>query len=130
MITAIELPPGNNDPRLMARVKTADGKDLLIFDPTDEETPVGLIRGELQGAYGDLADGAASQVDETPDPVKLDLPFASYRSSVAARGDVLHFEREYVVKQVEVPATDAAEFRKLEDMILSDEKSMAVLKKQ
>jgi Domain of Unknown Function with PDB structure (DUF3857)/Transglutaminase-like superfamily len=285
MITAIELPGGENDPRLMARVKTADGKELLIFDPTDEETPAGLIRGDLQGAYGDLADGAQSQVirmpvlapdsarqsrkgsfllnadgtltgdlnytftggdaavlrgrlkaqgakdvrqtweqglgavlpglslngfefhitpgldtplkldlhvsvpgygrqagplllvrprvlgsderdvpglmegkarkypielrhpgiwtdsydiqlpagyavDETPDPVKIDLPFASYHSSVSAKGDMLHFEREYVVKQVEVPAAQAAEFRKLEDAIVTDEKEMAVLKKE
>ena len=47
MITAIELPDGENDPRLMARVKAASGKTLLIFDPTDEETPVGLIRSEI-----------------------------------------------------------------------------------
>ncbi len=62
MITAIELPAGENDPRLMARVKAANGNSLLIFDPTDQETPVGLIRGELQGAYGNLSDGADSQV--------------------------------------------------------------------
>jgi hypothetical protein len=66
MITAIELPGGENDPRLMARVRTTDGRELLIFDPTDEETPVGLIRGDLQGAYGELADGAASGVIEMP----------------------------------------------------------------
>ncbi len=285
MITAIDLPVGENDPRLMARVETADGKELLIFDPTDEVTPVGLIRGDLQGAYGDLADGLQSQMirmpvlapdsarmvrkgsfllgadgaltgnldytftggngaglrrslkeqsakdvqqrweqllgavlpglslngfqfhntqgldaplnldmhlsvpgygrqagplllvrprvlgsyardvpgvldgearkypiefshpgiwtdsydiklpvgyalDEIPEPVQIELPFASYRSSVAAKGDVLHFEREYVVKRVEVPAAQAAEFRKLEDAIVTDEKGMAVLKKQ
>jgi hypothetical protein len=49
---------------------------------------------------------------------------------VAAEGDVLHYEREYVVKQVEVPAAQAAAFRKLEEVIIGDEKSMAVLKKQ
>jgi len=54
VITAIELPEGENDPRLVARVKAASGKTLLIFDPTDEATPVGLIRGELQGEYGTL----------------------------------------------------------------------------
>lgn len=285
MITAIELPPGENDPRLVARVKTADGKQLLIVDPTDEETPLGLIRGELQGAYGDLADGPASgviqlpvsapdsaelsrkgsfvlaadgsltggvtytftggdaagqreslkeqdakqvrrnweesldaalpgltlnqfqfhtpaelneplalnlqlsvanygrqagalllvrprvlgsdardvpgvmdgdarkypiemghpgiwrdsydiklpsgyAVDETPQPVKVDLPFASYSSTVAARGDVLHYEREFVVKQVNIPAAQAPAFRELEEAIIRDEKGMALLKKQ
>jgi len=285
MITAIELPEGENDPRLMARVKAANGKTLLIFDPTDEVTPVGLIRGQLQGAYGNISNGAHSQVlqmpvltpdsaeltrkgyftlapdgalagdvvetstgdaaarerwsiknkdskelreslekslgsdlpglafkgfefhqtadldkplnldlhlsasgyahasgpllllrprvlgsdaravpdvmegkpraysielghpgrfrdsfdialpagyvvDETPDPVNLDLDFANYHSSVSAKGNTLHYEREYVVRQVEIPPEKAAAFRRLESAILADEKGAAVLKKQ
>jgi hypothetical protein len=285
MITAIELPEGENDPRLMARVKAANGKTLLIFDPTDEETPVGLIRAQLQGAYGNIANGTDSQVlqmpvllpassglnrkgsfilsadgalagditevftgddatnergflkendsknirerlerglgselpglvfkgfefhqaaqldqpldldlhfsasgyahpagpllllrprvlgsrvhnvpdvmegkprkypielghpgrwldsfdiaippgyviDETPDPVNIDLDFASYHSAVSSKGNLLHYEREYVVRQVEIPPAKAADFRRLESTILADEKNAAVLKKQ
>jgi hypothetical protein len=285
MITAIELPDGENDPRLMARVKAANGKTLLIFDPTDEVTPVGLIRGQLQGAYGNISNGTFSQVlqmpvlppesavltrkgtftlvpdgtlagdvtvtftgddaarerwsvkdkdskelreslerslgsdlpglafkgfefhqtaeldqplsldlhlsatgyahssgpllllrprvlgsharavpevmegkprayaielghpgrwrdsfdiaippgyvvDETPDPVNIDVDFASYHSAVSVKGDLLHYEREYVVRQVEIPPARAADFRHLESIILSDEKSAAVFKKQ
>jgi hypothetical protein len=285
MITAIELPEGENDPRLMARAKAVNGKTLLIFDPTDEETPVGLIRGALQGAYGNISNGPDSQVllmpvlsadaaglnrqgtftltadgglsgdvtevftgddatgerwfikendakqtreklegslgaelpglvfkgfefrgaaelaqsldldlhfsasgyahtagpllllrprilgshgravsdvmdgkprhypielghpghwrdsfdivlpegyvvDETPDPVSIDLDFASYRSAVSAKGNLLHYESEYIVRQVEIPAAKAADFRRLENVILSDEKGTAILKKQ
>ncbi len=285
MITAIELPQGENDPRLMARVKLANGKTLLIFDPTDEVTPVGLISSDLQGAYGDLADGDQSQViempvlppdsggldrkgtfalgadgslagdiresftgddaslerwmlreevdkdvekqietalgaqlpglnfkgyefrnaasldrpleldlhlsvdnfarpsgpllllrprvvgsvarevpdvmegkprrfaielghpgcwresfdialpagyalDEAPDPVKIDVGFASYTSNVTAKGNVLHYEREYVVRDVAIPPAKAADFRKLESAIVEDEQGLAVLKKQ
>lgn len=285
MITAIELPAGENDPRLMARVKTASGKTLLIFDPTDEVTPVGLIRAQLQGAYGNLADGAQSQVlempvlapdsagvqrtgkfvlgadgslagdisesftgddagrqremlreevakdvermmetglgaqlpglnfksyafhnaanldrpldldlhfnvdnyarssgpllllrplvtgslarqvpgvmagkprdfaielghpgrwrdnfdialpagytlDEAPDPVNVDVGFASYSAKVTAQGNMLHYQREYVVRQVEIPPAKAADFRHLEGAILEDEQGMVVLKKQ
>jgi len=50
----------------VARVKAATGKTLLIFDPTDEETPVGLIRSALQGAYGNLSNGPDSQVLKMP----------------------------------------------------------------
>jgi hypothetical protein len=285
MITAIELPDGENDPRLLARVKAVNGKTLLIFDPTDEETPVGLIRDALQGAYGNISNGADSQVlqmpvlppdsagltrkgvftlaadgsiagdvsdqflgddatrerwfikdtdskelreslerglssdlpglafkgfefhqaadldkpldldlhlsaanyahasgplllvrprvlgshardvsdvmegkpriypielghpgrwqdsyditlpvgyvlDDAPEPVNIDLGFASYRSSVSAKGNSLHYEREYVVRQVEISASKAASFRQLENLILTDEKGTAVLKKQ
>ncbi len=281
MITAIEIPSDVQDARLKAIVKARDGKRYLIFDPTDERTPVGNLRSELQGGYGTLAAGPASQVialpvldpeangterkgvftlaadgtltgavdsshigptgaelrsmlkytdekerreywervvaeslpgvtldsfeftqppaldkplelhykvtarqyshqagslllvrprvlgsdarpfddkprvypidlgatgrwhtsfdinvpagyaiDETPDPVALDLDFASYHSTVTAKGSVLHYEREYVVRQVEIPAARVADFRRLESTILADEKNAAVLKKQ
>ena len=47
-------------------MKAANGKTLLIFDPTDEETPLGLISEALQGAWGNLANGADSQVLQMP----------------------------------------------------------------
>lgn len=285
MITAIELPEGQADARLAAWVKAANGKTLLIFDPTDEETPVGLIRAELQGAWGNISVGDASQVlrmpvlapessgltrkgvftlaadgsiagdvhetfvgddatnerwflkdsdakevretlekniasdlpnvafksyefggapnldqplkldlhleaatfahpsgtllllrprvlgthgrpapdimegkeraypieighpgrwrdsfditlpagyvvDETPDPVDVDVSFASYHSSITTKDNVLHYERNYVVKDVEIPAAKADDFRKLESAIYADERGTAVLKKQ
>ena len=281
MITAIEIPADVNDPRLMAVVKAKDGKRYLIFDPTDERTPVGNLRSDLQGSYGTLSAGASSQVialpilgpeangterkgaftlstdgtitglvdtthsgpegadlrtllkytnekerreslekaiardvpgvvlnsfeyvqppaldkpmeihykltatqyahqagslllvrprvigshavpfdnkprtvpidlsatgrwrdsfditlpdgytvDETPDAVNLDVDFASYRSTITAKGNLLHYEREYVVRQVQIPAEKAADFRKLQMAILTDEKGTAVLKKQ
>lgn len=281
MITAIEIPAGIEDARLKAVVKGKDGKRYLIFDPTDERTPVGNLESNLQGGYGTLAAGGASQVlalpvlgpdangterkgvftlaadgtltgsvdslhsgpggadlrmmlkysdererreavekavardvpgavmdsfqfvqppeldkplelhykfratqyahqagplllvrprvvssttlafddkprtlpidlnatgrwhdsfdialpagfvvDETPDPVDVDVEFASYHSAITAKGNQLHFEREYVVRQVQIPAEKAAAFRKLENAILMDEKGTAVLKKQ
>jgi hypothetical protein len=281
MITAIEVPADVQDPRLRAIVKAKDGKRYLIFDPTNERTPVGNLPSYLQGSYGTLAAGASSQiialpvldpdangteqkcsftlsadgtltgsvdtshsgpsganlreflkytdekerreywekhvaetlpgvsldafefvqppaldkplefhykvtahqyshqagslllvrprvvgtfalpfddkpriypfdlyatgrwrdsfditippgyiVDETPDAVSVDVGFASYHSSVSAKGILLHYEREYVVRQVEIPPSKAADFRLLESTILSDEKDSAVLKKQ
>jgi hypothetical protein len=281
MITAIELPADVQDPRLKAIVKANDGKRYLIFDPTDERTPVGNLPSEEQGGYGILSAGAASQiialpvlapdangsdrkgvftlapdgtltgsvdsshigpkggdlrsflkytddkerreaweqdialtlpgvtldafqftqpaaldkplefhykltarqyahqagplllvrprvvgtdalpfdnkprtvpidlvatgrwrdsfdialpsgyiVDETPDPVDVDVDFASYHSSVSAKGNLLHYESDYVVRQVEIPPGKAASFRQLENAILSGERSTAVLKKQ
>jgi hypothetical protein len=285
MITAIELPDGDNDPRLVARVKAGNGKTLLIFDPTDEVTPVGLIRSDLQGAYGNISNGEYSQVlrmpvlppdsasmsrkgsftlaadgtltgdineqfvgdeatsqrwflkendsrelreklekglgselpglsfkgfefsgseqldhplnldlhlsaagyahssgpllllrprvfgshanmvpdvmagkdraypielghpghwrdsydivipdgyvvDDTPEPVDVDVDFASYHALVSSKGKTLHYESEYVVRDIEIPASKAAAFRKLESAILNNEKGAAVLKKE
>jgi 1-acyl-sn-glycerol-3-phosphate acyltransferase len=281
MITAIEVPDDVKDPRLMAIVKGKDGKRYLIFDPTNERTPVGNLPNYLQGGYGTLAAGASSQVialpvlppdsngterkgeftldpsgtltgsvdtshsgpegadlrmmlkytdekerreywetsiardvpgvvlnsfqfiqpasldkplefhykltagqyahtagplllvrprvvgsdvlpfddkprtvpidlnatgrwhdsfditlpagyvvDETPDPINVDVDFATYHSTVTAKDNKLHYERDYVVRQVEIPADKAVAFRKLESAILSDEKGTAVLKRQ
>ena len=281
MIAAIEIPADVNDPRLMAIVKAKDGKRYLIFDPTDERTPVGNLASDMQGGYGTLVAGPASQVialpilspdangterkgaftlstdgtlsglvdtmhqgpegaeirtilkysdekqrreslekaisqdvpgvvldsfkfvqppaldkplevhykltaiqyahqagplllvrprvvgshslpfddkprtvpidlsatghwrdsfditlpagyvvDETPDPVSVDVDFASYRSNVTAKDNLLHYERDYVVRQVQIPAEKAGDFRKLQSIILMDEKGTAVLKKQ
>jgi hypothetical protein len=281
MITAIQLPPDVKDPRLMAVVNGSDGNRYLIFDPTDERTPVGNLPSDEQGGYGLLAAGPSSQimelpvlepsangtdatgkfmldadgtlsgsvdtshfgpegadlrlflkytdqkerrdewetyvardlpgvvldsfefqepdvlskplefhfkvtahqyahvagplllvrprvlgsmamhfddkprkvpfdldgtghwhdsyditlptgyvVDETPDPVDIDMDFASYHASATAKGNVLHYDMVYTVREVEIPADRAADFRKLESAILSDEKGTAVLKKQ
>jgi hypothetical protein len=281
MITAIEIPTDVNDKRLMAVVKANDGKRYLIFDPTNERTPVGNLPEYEQGSYGIFAAGGASQiialpvlppdsngkerianftlaadgalsgtvdttsigsvgaylriglketteqqqreaveksialdlpgvvvdsfryvqpsdldkplelhykvtvrqyahvagplllvrprvlgdyavpfddklrkvpidldetgrwhdsydialptgyvVDETPDAVDIDLDFASYHASVTAKDNVLHYEVTYVVRRVELPADRAADFRKFELAILSDEKGTAVLKKE
>lgn len=281
MITAIEIPAEVEDPRLMAVVKAKDGKRYMIFDPTNERTPVGNLPSYLQGSYGTLATGPASQVialpvlspdananerkgsftlatdgtltgavestrsgsgggelrnvlkysdekerrealetavardvpgvvldslqyvqpseldkpieihykltagqyvrragplllmrprvvgsdvlpfddkprtvsidlgatgrwhdsydialpagytvDETPDPIDVDLDFASYHSAITAKDSHLHYEREYIVRQVEISADNASSFRKLESAILTDEKGTAILKKQ
>jgi hypothetical protein len=284
MITAIEIPDGVDDPRLLAVVKARNGKRYLIFDPTDERTPVGNLPSHEQGSYGLLANGVSSQVvalpilgpdsngtvekgqftlspdgtltgtldtshigpegsnmrkllkktddkerrevletllaqdvpgvtmnsyqfvqtpeldkpmefhikitaaqyahtagplllvrprvvgifgsvtqpfdnkprtlpididaaghwhdsydivipdgyevDETPDPVDVDMDFASYHSTISAKGNLIHYERDFVVKQVELPADKAQAFRKLEGAILMDEKGTAVLKKK
>jgi hypothetical protein len=77
----------------------------------------------------DITLPAGYTVDETPDPVSVDVGFASYRSSITAKGNVLHYEREYVVKDVQIPAEKAGDFRMLEASILEDEKGAVVLKK-
>ncbi len=281
MIAAIEIPPDVQDARLQAIVKGKNGKRFLIFDPTDERTPVGNLGSGLQGSYGTLAAGDDSQViqlpilppdangtdrkgtftlsgdgtltgtvdsfhtgpegadlrtalkytddrqrreafetiithdipgatinslefvqspefdkpmevhfkvtapqyahamgqlllvrphvvssdtqafdskprtvpidlsatgrwhdsfditipagylvDETPDPIDVDVDFAKYHSSISAKGNLLHYEREFIVRQVQIPPEKAPAFRKLEGAILTDEKGTAVLKKQ
>lgn len=52
MITAIKLPDGLTDPSLIATLQHPKLGKILFFDPTDEMTPFGQIRGSLQANYG------------------------------------------------------------------------------
>jgi hypothetical protein len=69
-------------------------------------------------------------VDDVPDPVTLDMGFATYHSEVKAESGTLHYARTYVLKKLELDPEDYAKLRKLEAVIASDENSDAVLKKQ
>jgi hypothetical protein len=65
-IAAIELPSGYSDARLKAIVKTHNGQRFLIFDPTNQYVPIGLLPTYLQGSYGTLVNGTESQVIQLP----------------------------------------------------------------
>jgi hypothetical protein len=56
--------------------------------------------------------------------------FASYKSEVKADGGVLHYSREYVVRQLDLAPEKSADVRKLMTAINADENSSAVLKKK
>ncbi|MFZ0633278.1 MAG: DUF3857 domain-containing transglutaminase family protein [Acidobacteriaceae bacterium] len=73
---------------------------------------------------------AGYTVDDVPDPVSVDAGFATYTSEVKAEGDVLHYERQYVLKKLSLAPGDYGELRKLEAAIATDENSAAVLKKK
>jgi hypothetical protein len=116
-------------PLLLVRPRVV-GSDALPNDNKPRTVPIDL---EATGHWHDSYDIALPEgyvVDEMPDPVNLETDFATYHSKVSAQGKVLHYERDYTVSKVELPAEKAPEFERLEGMILYDEKSTVVLKKQ
>ena len=116
-------------PLLLVRPRVL-GSMAMRFDDKPRKIPIDLdATGRWHDSY-DIALPAGYVVDETPDPVDVDMDFASYHASVTAKGNVLHYDMVYTVRQVEIPADRAADFRKFELAILSDEKGTAVLKKQ
>jgi transglutaminase-like putative cysteine protease len=66
MIGAIEIPNGYESPKMHSVVTAKSGKRYLIFDPTWELTPFGQLEDNLQGSYGVLMEGAASQIIGLP----------------------------------------------------------------
>jgi transglutaminase-like putative cysteine protease len=69
------------------------------------------------------------KVDDVPEPVKLDMGFASYQSKVEVEGQKIRYSRELVVRDVSVPADRIADLRKFENAVGGDEMAAVVLKR-
>jgi hypothetical protein len=78
----------------------------------------------------DVAVPAGYVVDDMPEPVSVDVGFASYKSEVKAADGVLHYSREYKVNELALGPEKYADVRKLMGAIASDENNSAVLKKK
>ena len=116
-------------PLLLVRPRVV-GSDALASDRKPRTVPFDL---QATGHWHDSFDIALPEgyvVDELPDPVNLDLDFASYHSKISAKDKVLHYERDYTVRRVELAAEKQPDFLHLEGTIVSDEKATVVLKKQ
>jgi transglutaminase-like putative cysteine protease len=115
-------------PLLLVRARVV-GEDVLPNDDKPRTVPIDLsATGHWHDSY-DIQLPEGYVVDDMPDPVNIDLDFATYHSSVSAKDKTLHYERDYTMKQVQLPADKQPEFRRLEGSILSDEKATVVLKK-
>ncbi len=68
-------------------------------------------------------------IDELPDNTKVDVGFASYESKIETKGNVLHYTRDYVVRDPHIELTKINDLKKLENAIALDEFATAILKK-
>ena len=66
VILAIKLPEGVSDPSLVAFLNDTKLGKLLIFDPTDDMTPFGQLRGALQASYALLVTPSGGELVEMP----------------------------------------------------------------
>lgn len=106
------------------------GSDADGLDDKPRKVPISF---EGVGTWRDDFDvkiPAGYAVDDMPDPVSVDVGFATYHSEVKAENGALHYKREYVLKKVELEPGEYGTLRKLESAITTDENSDAVLKKQ
>jgi hypothetical protein len=106
------------------------GTDAFPFDEKPRSFPIELGKTGVWRDSFDVSLPAGYEVDDLPAPVSVDVGFASYRSEVKSDAGALHYTREYVVRELELPADKYADLRKLGGAILADENSSAVLKKK
>jgi len=65
-VVAIRLPAGVSDPSLLAILQHPKYGKLLIFDPTDELTPLGALGSYLQASYGMLVAPDGGELIQLP----------------------------------------------------------------
>jgi len=106
------------------------GTDTLDTDKKARVYPIDLgAAREVKDDYEiELPEGYVA--DELPDPVKVDMGWASYESSSKVEGNKLHYTRSYIVRQVELPADKHEEVQRLASVIGYDEQNNVVLTKK
>lgn len=116
-------------PLLMLRPRILGSEDLHP-DRQPRRLPMDLNETLQARDNFDIELPPGYTVDEIPDPVKLDVGFASYESSSKLRDNVLHYTRTYTVRQLSLPPERYTDVQKLAGVIAADEQSTAILKKQ
>jgi hypothetical protein len=117
-------------PLLMVRPRVLGSEELETDHKKRNSVPVNLNETILAEDDYTIELPAGYAIDEIPDPVKLDLGFASYESSSTVKDNVLHYTRTYTVREVTLPADRYPDVQKLAGVIAADEQSHAVLKKK
>ena len=115
-------------PLLMLRPRVL-GHEGPEPDHKPRTVPVDLGATEQVSDDYTVALPAGYTVDELPEPVKVDLGFASYESASKVENNALHYTRTYTVRELTLPADKYADVQRLAGIINADEQSQAVLKK-
>ncbi len=115
-------------PLLMVRPRVL-GSYAPHVDRKTRKVPIDLEQTMSESDDYEIALPAGYVVDELPDPVKMDVGFASYQSSTEVKDGKLHYRRTYMQKEVSLPAEKYPELQKLSAAIANDEESRAVLKR-
>ena len=117
-------------PLLMVRPRVLGSDELYADRKERHNIPINLSETMQEQDDYTIELPSGYTVDEIPDPIKLDLGFASYESSSAVKDHTLHYTRTYTVREVTVPADKYLDVQHLSGVIAADEQSKAVLKKQ
>ena len=113
---------------LMVRPRVL-GTFVMTLDEKRRTYPVNMRDTVQNHDSFDLELPAGYDVDELPVSVKKDTGFASYESMTSVNGNTLHYERTFTVRELEIPAKQYDDLRALMGVIVSDERSNAILRK-
>lgn len=114
---------------LLVRPRVLGQKASDYFGNKPRKQPVEFDAPTLQTDVFEITLPPGFSVDDLPAPANLDAGFASYKSQVEVKGNVLRYSRQYAVKDVLVPSEKLDELKKFNSRIAYDENAAAVLKR-
>jgi len=115
-------------PLMLVRPRVLDDKAVGV-EHKPRRYPLELLNTAHETDTYEIELPKGYQVDDLPDPVKIDVGFASYESKVQVEGSKLRYWREYVVRDLSVPPEKYSEWVRLQGTIGADESAAAVLKR-
>lgn len=114
---------------LILRPRIVGEKGSSILSGKPRKYPIEFHGTTLQSDMFDITLPAGYVVDELPQPVDAKCEYATYKSNVEVKDNVLHYKRTYEVKGVVVPTDKLPEVRDFFHQVAAAEKSSAVLRR-
>ena len=114
---------------LILRPRVVGDKGSSILAGKARKYPIEFGGTTLQSDVFDITLPAGYVVDELPQPVDAKCDYASYKSNVEVKDNVLHYKRTYEIKGVVVPTEKLPEVRDFFHQVAAAEKSSAVLRR-
>jgi hypothetical protein len=114
---------------LLVRPRVLGQKASDYFGNKPRKQPVEFDAPTLQTDVFEITLPPGFSVDDLPAPASVDAGFASYKSQVEVKGNVLRYSRQYAVKDILVPSDKLDELKKFNSRIAYDENAAAVLKR-
>jgi hypothetical protein len=114
---------------LILRPRVVGDKGSNILTGKARKYPIEFEGTTLQSDVFDITLPAGYVVDELPLPVEVKCDYATYKSNVEVKDNVLHYKRTYEINGVVVPTEKLPEVRDFFHQIAAAEKSSAVLRR-
>jgi hypothetical protein len=114
---------------LILRPRVLGEKGSSILAAKTRKYPIEFLATTLQTDVFDITLPTGYVVDDLPAPVHAQCDYATYKSEVQVKDNVLHYTRTYEIKGILIPTEKLPEVRDFFHQIAADEKSSAVLRK-
>jgi transglutaminase-like putative cysteine protease len=104
-------------------------KARTLLEGKPRKEPIEFSHTASEGDVVDISLPADYVLDETPEAVKYEYPFATYKSEIHVAEHVLHYSRSYELKDVRIPVERLDDLRQFFREMADDERAYTIMKR-